>query len=95
MEHYTVKILNMAVNLDTLITMWLCMGIILLTAFLSTRKLTLVPSKPQFIMEKFIDFKINEKIMDVTSVDIMRVAKEYLNDDFVISLLAPEKFLQN
>ena len=56
MEHYTVKILNMAVNLDTLITMWLCMGIILLTAFLSTRKLTLVPSKPQFIMEKFMGF---------------------------------------
>ena len=41
------------------------------------------------------DNQINEKIMDVTSVDIMRVAKEYLNDDFVISLLAPEKFLQN
>ena len=41
------------------------------------------------------DNQINEKIMCVTAQDIMRVAKEYLNDDFVISLLAPEKFLQN
>ena len=56
MEHYTIKIFNMMVNLDTLITMWLCMGLIIITAFLCTRKLTLVPSKPQFIMEKFMGF---------------------------------------
>ena len=56
MEHYTITIFNMAVNLDTLITMWLCMGLIIITAFLCTRKLTLVPSKPQFIMEKFMGF---------------------------------------
>ncbi len=41
------------------------------------------------------DSELNYKIQDVTAADIKRVANKYLDDKFVISLLAPEKFLQD
>ena len=37
--------------------------------------------------------EIENKIMQVTADDIKNVANKYLNENFVISLLAPEKFL--
>ena len=39
------------------------------------------------------DKKIEDEIQKVTPQDIMEIAKKYLNENFVISLLAPEKFL--
>ncbi len=39
------------------------------------------------------DKKIEDEIQKVTPQDIMDAAKKYLNENFVISLLAPEKFL--
>lgn len=39
------------------------------------------------------DKDIENKILDVKAQDIQNVAKKYLNDNYVISLLAPEKFI--
>ena len=39
------------------------------------------------------DKKIEKNIQKVTPQDIKKVANKYLTENFVISLLAPEKFL--
>lgn len=56
MEHWIVeKIIfghNVRMNMDTLITMWLCMGVVIVLAFIATRKLSIVPGKAQFLGEK-------------------------------------------
>ena len=41
------------------------------------------------------DNELNEKIQNVTPLDIKRIANEYLRENFVVSLLAPEQFLQD
>jgi len=41
------------------------------------------------------DREIEEKILAVKPMDIKKAANKYLTDKFVISLLAPEKFLEN
>lgn len=39
------------------------------------------------------DREIEDKILAVSADDIKKVATKYLNDNYVISLLAPEKFI--
>lgn len=60
MEHwiYTTVIAGHTVsfNLDTLITMWLSMAILIIIAFIATRKLSLVPSKIQLASETVIKY---------------------------------------
>lgn len=60
MEHwvYTASILghNVSFNLDTLLTMWVSMLLLIIFALLSTRKLSLVPSKLQIIGEGIVKY---------------------------------------
>ena len=60
MHHWIVKLPPIfdqvfAVNMNTLITMWLCMGVLIILAILSTRKLSIVPGKAQFLGEKVME----------------------------------------
>lgn len=59
MEHWVYTISGISFNLDTIITMWLCMGFLILVAFCSTRKISIVPTKPQLVMEKIVGAFLN------------------------------------
>lgn len=60
MEHwvYTTNILGKSVsfNMDTLITMWFSMGILIVIAFITTRNLSLIPNKLQIAGEAVIKY---------------------------------------
>ena len=56
MEHWVVQFNNISINMDTLIMMWSCMLVLLICAFLMTRKLSLVPGKLQLVGEKIMEF---------------------------------------
>lgn len=60
MEHwvYTTQILGHTIsfNLDTLITMWISMGLLIILALFTTRKLEMVPGKLQLIGENIIKY---------------------------------------
>ncbi|MBR1617554.1 F0F1 ATP synthase subunit A [bacterium] len=56
MEHWIVKIANFNLNMDTLITMWFVMALLLVLSYLATRNLTIVPNKLQFIFEGIINY---------------------------------------
>lgn len=60
MEHwvYTTQILghNVSFNLDTLITMWISMALLIILALFTTRKLEMVPGKLQLIGENIIKY---------------------------------------
>lgn len=53
-EHWVAHVGNLSFNMDTLITMWLAMGIVIAFAFVSTRKLSIFPNKLQLISEKIV-----------------------------------------
>ena len=61
-EHLSTQILGMNVNLDTLITMWLTMALLIIVSFAATRKLSLVPGKLQVVFENIIGY-----FSDITS----------------------------
>lgn len=54
MEHLVKTIGGLTVNLDTLITMWVVMFVLILVAFISTRKLSIFPTKMQAIAEAVV-----------------------------------------
>ncbi len=60
MEHwvYSISLFNHVIsfNMDTLITMWLSMLILIVVAFLATRKLEMVPGKLQLFSEGIIKY---------------------------------------
>ncbi len=53
-EHYIVNLLGMDVHMDTLITLWLAMGIILLFSALSVIKINIIPNKIQGVFENIV-----------------------------------------
>ena len=53
-EHYIVNLLGLDVHMDTLITLWLAMAVILVFALLSTIKINIMPNKLQGIFEKIV-----------------------------------------
>lgn len=63
MEHwiYIINIAghNISLNMDTLITMWLTMIILISIAFVTTRKISLVPNKLQLIAEGIVNYFSN------------------------------------
>ncbi len=63
MEHWiqTFSIFGqkVSVNMDTLITMWISMFLLVVIAYLSTRKMSLVPSKIQFVAEGIVNYFAN------------------------------------
>lgn len=55
-EHLVAHIGQAAVNVDTIVTMWIAMGAIIAFAFISTRKLSIVPNKLQAFCESIMEF---------------------------------------
>ncbi len=47
---------NFSFNLDTIFTMWFAMGVILIFAFIATRKLSIIPGKLQAVSESLMKF---------------------------------------
>ena len=60
MEHWVYKISifghGISINMDTIITMWISMAILIVIAFLTTRKLEMVPGKLQLVGENIIKY---------------------------------------
>ncbi len=59
MEHLTKNIFGITVNVDTLITMWGAMLVIIIFAYISTRKLTIIPTKIQSFAESIVGMFVN------------------------------------
>lgn len=57
-EHWIGYIGNLHVHLDTLVTMWFAMIVVLIVAFILTRKLEIIPNKLQTVAETVIKFFI-------------------------------------
>ena len=47
---------NLSFNLDTIFTMWFAMAVILIFAFIATRKLSVIPGKMQAVSESLMKF---------------------------------------
>jgi len=58
-EHWIAHIGNLQVHMDTIITAWLGMAIVIVLAFLSTRNLSRVPNLFQSFAETVLDFVEN------------------------------------
>ncbi len=56
MHHWVVQLNNISLNMDTLITMWACMLVLIIFAYLVTRNISLVPGKMQVFGEKILEF---------------------------------------
>lgn len=60
MEHwvYTLNLAGHAIklNMDTLITMWFTMALLIIVAFITTRKTSIVPTKMQAVAEGIINY---------------------------------------
>ncbi len=54
--HWIVNIGSMAFNMDTILTMWLTMGFLLVLAVLATRKISIFPNKLQVVFEGILGF---------------------------------------
>ena len=55
-QHWVTDLFGLSVNMDTLVTMWLVMAGLLIFAFVSTRKLSIVPGKVQAVLEGIMSF---------------------------------------
>lgn len=55
-EHWIERIGSYSVNMDTLTTMWIAMGFLIIFAFLATRKLSIIPTKIQAVGEGIVGF---------------------------------------
>ena len=55
-EHLNAQFFGMQVNLDTLITMWFTMVLLIVVSFIATRNLSLIPTKIQLVFEKIIGY---------------------------------------
>lgn len=56
MHHWVVQFNNISFNMDTILTMWACMAVLIAAAYFMTRNLSLVPGKLQLAGEKIIGF---------------------------------------
>lgn len=54
--HWLVSFNGFQLNMDTLITMYFTMALLIILALLATRKLSIVPSKIQFVFESIINY---------------------------------------
>lgn len=54
--HWIASIGNYSFNMDTLVTMWLAMGFLIILAFAATRKLEIIPNKGQAFSESLMGF---------------------------------------
>ena len=49
--HWIAQIGQMNVNMDTVLTMWIAMGVLIVLAFVCTRKMSIIPTKLQSVAE--------------------------------------------
>lgn len=74
MHHWIVNIFGQSLNMDTLVTMWITMGLLIIFSLLATRKLSIVPSKLQLVFEGIINY-----FADITASNMgEREAKKHL-----------------
>lgn len=57
-EHWIGHICGMQVHLDTLVTMWITMGLLIIASFIMTRKLSVIPGKVQTVAETIMNYFI-------------------------------------
>lgn len=57
-EHWIGHIFGMQVHMDTLVTMWITMGLLIIASFIMTRKLSIVPGKAQTVAEAIMGYFI-------------------------------------
>ena len=55
-NHWIINISNLSFNMDTIITMWITMGLLIVVSYFATRKLSLYPSKLQVVFESIIGY---------------------------------------
>ncbi len=58
-QHWIVKIMGYSLNMDTLVTMWITMALLVILSLLATRKLSIFPSKLQLVFEGIINYFSN------------------------------------
>ena len=56
MEHWTVSLSGLTFNMDTLITMWVTMALLIIVALIATKNLSIVPNKLQLVLEGVINY---------------------------------------
>lgn len=54
--HWTVNLGNLVFNMDTIVTMWITMILLIVVSFVATRKLSIFPSKLQVVFESVINY---------------------------------------
>ena len=54
--HWIVALGNYSFNMDTILTMWLAMGFILVVSYFATRKISIIPTKLQLAFENILGF---------------------------------------
>ena len=57
-EHWIEHICGMPVHMDTLMTMWITMGLLIIASYIMTRKLSVVPGKAQTVAEAILGYFI-------------------------------------
>ncbi len=57
--HLIAQLGQFSINLDTVITMWITMGILIVFAFLATRKMSIIPNKLQAVAEGILGVFVN------------------------------------
>lgn len=57
-EHWIGHICGMQVHMDTLVTMWITMALLIIASFIMTRKLSIVPGKAQTVAEAIMGYFI-------------------------------------
>ena len=72
-EHWQAVIGGYSVNMDTLVTMWITMGILIVFALIATRKLEIIPNKIQIISEGIMNF-----FNDITSSMIGKNSERHI-----------------
>ena len=71
--HWIANIGNFSFNVDTIITMWVTMAILILFAFLATRKLSIIPNKLQSVAEGILGF-----FVDLTDSMIGKAGRKHI-----------------
>lgn len=57
-EHWICNVFGMQVHMDTLVTMWITMGLLIIASFIMTRKLSIIPGKAQTLAEVIMSYFI-------------------------------------
>ena len=74
MHHWIVNIFGQSLNMDTLVTMWISMALLIIISLLATKDLHIIPTKLQLVFEAIINY-----FADMTSSNMgEKEAKKHL-----------------